>query len=132
LDLESNEPYCCVHDFTAVDSFVPGVNSDCFPFCTQTMRVLSSITQDGGKSCQTRIAFNTADYSSLVSAASASITGTSKPSNSDATTTGSGSETTSAKTTKSGENSTNMAGPVATAESLALGGAAVAAVLFAL
>lgn len=97
-----------------------------------TTRKLPTITQ---KSCETKIAFTTDDYSSLVSAASASITGTSKSSDSDATTTTSGSETDSGNkataTKDSKETSTNMAGPAVTAESLVLGGA-LAAALFAL
>jgi hypothetical protein len=91
-----------------------------------------------GASCQTKIAFTTKDYSSLVSAASASVTGTTKSSDNDATTmtttTGTGAET-SAKTTatdRKSETSTNKAGPVATAEGFALGGAAVAVAFFAL
>ncbi|OQE15656.1 hypothetical protein PENSTE_c027G04162 [Penicillium steckii] len=135
LNIESdNDPYCCVHDFTSgfdtsgIDS---DVKSDCFPFCTKTTRGLPTITKDLGKACKTKIAFTTDDYSSLVSAASSSIAGTTtKPSNSDATTTGSGTQTTETSTTKSSETSTNLAGPVATAGSMALGGAVIAAAVF--
>jgi hypothetical protein len=137
LTLESNDPYCCVHSFSLANNYLEDTQSDCFPFCTGTTRDLPTTTKFGA-SCQTKIAFTTKDYSSLVSAASASVTGTTKSSDSDATTmttiTGTGTETEAKATAADNESetSTNMAGPVATAEGLALGGAALAAAFFAL
>ncbi|CAI7670500.1 unnamed protein product [Penicillium pancosmium] len=137
LTLESNDPYCCVHSFSLSNNYLDDTSSDCFPFCTGTTRELPTMTKFGA-SCQTKIAFITKDYSSLVSAASESVTGTTKSSDNDATTmtttTGTGTET-GAKSTamdNKSETSTNKAGPVATAEGFALGGAAIAAAFLAL
>ncbi|KAJ5221368.1 uncharacterized protein N7469_010255 [Penicillium citrinum] len=136
LNLDGNDPYCCVHDFTSgfdTSGAISDVKSDCFPFCTQTKRGLPTITKDSSNACKTKVAFTTDGYSSLVSAASASVTGTAtKNSDSDATTTSRGDRTTGTATTKSSETSTNIAGPIATAEGLALGGAAIVAAFFVL
>ncbi|KAJ5721533.1 uncharacterized protein N7483_009467 [Penicillium malachiteum] len=127
---DNNDPYCCVMDYDQYRDTADDVHSalsGCFPFCSGTNYDGPTSTWSNEANCITRVAFTANDYSSIVTTTTdgsayttASATSTYTDSNGNPTSTG--------YTTG---DSTRNAAPAVTAGAV-LGGAAVAAVLFAL
>ncbi|KAJ5634584.1 hypothetical protein N7528_002426 [Penicillium herquei] len=148
---DNNDPYCCVMDYDQYRDTADDVHSalsGCFPFCSGTDYDGPTSTWTNEANCITRVAFTANDYSSIVSAAVSSghTTGTTTSSGTTTTTDNSAYTTASATTTYTDSNgnptstgyttyttgdSTRNAAPAITAGGV-LGGAAVAAALFAL
>ncbi|KAJ5717889.1 hypothetical protein N7488_003535 [Penicillium malachiteum] len=147
---DNNDPYCCVMDYDQYRDTADDVHSalsGCFPFCSGTDYDGPTSTWTNEANCITRVAFTANDYSSIVSAAVSSGHTTGTTTSSSTTTTDNSAYTTaSATTTYTDSNgnptstgyttyttgdSTRNAAPAVTAGGV-LGGAAVAAALFAL
>ncbi|KAK2802268.1 hypothetical protein FQN50_007449 [Emmonsiellopsis sp. PD_5] len=107
----------------------------CIPYPIVPGEVLASLEDSisAPEPCFTLVPFTASDYSERVSAASASaMTATTGPSTNEATPTGTSSGSGSGSGTEPTETPTGAAMPVATAQGMVLGGAAVAAALLAL
>ncbi|KAJ5093499.1 hypothetical protein N7456_009360 [Penicillium angulare] len=147
---EDNEPYCCVMNYHDYDWNDRPRFSDCFPFCSGTDDGGPSVTWSNEPSCITRVPFSASDYSNIVSSAASSGDSSTSTTNEPASNEASPTSTSSSNSNNSDDSddsddsndmnptssdwsgdSTRNAAPVATAGSV-LGGAAMAAVLFAL
>ncbi|KAH8424186.1 uncharacterized protein LDX57_001941 [Aspergillus melleus] len=130
--IEDTTAYCCVYEVYGYEELAT------MSFPTETASTSTEHTWSKEDGCFTKIPFTASDYSARVSSASDAIAASkTKPaSNEAASTSGStssatGLASTSASASASGsESSTNAAMPVATAQGMVLGGAALAAALF--
>ncbi|KAK2751785.1 hypothetical protein FQN55_009227 [Onygenales sp. PD_40] len=106
----------------------------CVPYPIVPGEVLASLEDSisAPEPCFTLVPFTASDYSERVSAASASAMTATKPSTNEATPTPTGTGSGSGSGMEPTGTSTGAAMPVATAQGMVLGGAAVAAALLAL
>jgi hypothetical protein len=122
--IEATDAYCCVYDLT------PRTESS-----STSTKTATSFEDEwaGADYCFKKIPFTASDYSSQVSLASAQAVATNTgPSSNEATSTSTSSGSSSTTATASVTPTTNAAVSLATAKGVVLGGAGVAAALFAL
>ena len=122
--IENTDAYCCVYDLT------PRTESP-----SSSTKTATSFEDEwaGADYCLKKIPFSASDYSSQVSLASAQAVATNTgPSTNEATSTSTNSGSSSTTVSASMTPTTNAAMSLATAKGVVLGGAGVAAALFAL